>query len=204
MTWLALAVSSSPDRAACLLFDSPPWGKCRREARPAPAALWTTHRELLELLELLTTTRRAASGQLSSVRGAGPAVRGSARPRHYHGARQPRRGCAGARARHGAGLAAGTAACLREPAAGHFEEGGKSSLCAVCTQLLAFLVGPTVDRPFDATEDVMSCAWFVLWRALPGCCVATSLVACPGSSIARELIPLGGGLAATLQQSCLV
>ena len=35
---------------------------------------------------------------------------------------------------------------------------------------------------------------FVLWRALPGCCVATSLVACPGSSIARELIPLGGGI----------
>ena len=34
---------------------------------------------------------------------------------------------------------------------------------------------------------------FVLWRALPGCCVATNLVACPGSSIARELIPLGGG-----------
>ena len=45
---------------------------------------------------------------------------------------------------------------------------------------------------------------FVLWRALSGCCVATSLVACPGLSIARELIPLGGGLAATLQQSCLV
>ena len=35
---------------------------------------------------------------------------------------------------------------------------------------------------------------FVLWRVLPGCCVATSLVACPGSSIARELIPLGGGI----------
>ena len=35
---------------------------------------------------------------------------------------------------------------------------------------------------------------FVLWRALPGCCVATSLVACPGSSIARELIPWGGGI----------
>ena len=34
---------------------------------------------------------------------------------------------------------------------------------------------------------------FVLWRALSGCCVATSLVACPGTSIARELIPLGGG-----------
>ena len=27
-----------------------------------------------------------------------------------------------------------------------------------------------------------------------GCCVATSLVACPGLSIARELIPLGGGI----------
>ena len=34
---------------------------------------------------------------------------------------------------------------------------------------------------------------FVMWRALSGCCVATSLVACPGSSIARELIPWGGG-----------
>ena len=31
-------------------------------------------------------------------------------------------------------------------------------------------------------------------RALSGCCVATSLVACPGSSIARELIPLGVGI----------
>ena len=28
-------------------------------------------------------------------------------------------------------------------------------------------------------------------RALSGCCVATSLVACPGLSIARELTPLG-------------
>ena len=37
---------------------------------------------------------------------------------------------------------------------------------------------------------------FVLWRTLSGCCVATSLVACPGLSIARELIPLGGGIGA--------
>ena len=35
---------------------------------------------------------------------------------------------------------------------------------------------------------------FVMWRALSGCYVSTSLVACPGSSIARELIPLGGGI----------
>ena len=40
--------------------------------------------------------------------------------------------------------------------------------------------------------------------------MATSLVACPGLSIAWELIPGGGGggggerLGATLQQSCLV
>ena len=31
-------------------------------------------------------------------------------------------------------------------------------------------------------------------RALSGCCVATSLVACPGLSIAREVIPLGRGI----------
>ena len=37
---------------------------------------------------------------------------------------------------------------------------------------------------------------FVLWRTLSACCVATSLVACPGLSIARELIPLGGGIGA--------
>ena len=30
-------------------------------------------------------------------------------------------------------------------------------------------------------------------RALSGCCVATSLMACPGLAIAWELIPLGRG-----------
>ena len=36
-------------------------------------------------------------------------------------------------------------------------------------------------------------AELVKWRALSGCCLATSLVACPGLSIACEMIPGGGG-----------
>ena len=140
MTWLALAVSSSPDRAACLL--------CRRltALRQVPQRSPARSSRLVDDSSRTSRTPKTPNNAASS--GVRPAQLGprrwSARPRRHHGARQPRRGGAGARARHGAGLAAGIAALLREPAAGHFELGGKTSLCAVCTQYLP----PTVrERP---------------------------------------------------------